>query len=174
MEGINSVAEITPIAGGIQACFPSMQRPAQGVFTLLFGTLFTGIGVALALGTNGVSPVFAGVFFLVGILIAGYGVFYLGKSLTVSVTRNELRSRRFLFGYPLTTRRLAVSDFLKIEIKQGATMQSGNKTTVFYQLFANGRDTKSILVAERLTSRAEAELLSETYLTYLGQHTDLL
>ena len=49
-------------------------------------------------------------------------------------------------------------------------MQSGRKTTVYYQLLANGRNARAIPLAERLTSRAEADLLKETYLTYLGSY----
>jgi hypothetical protein len=167
MAGVHSVADIKPIAGGVEAHFPAMQRPAQGILTLLFGAVFGGIGIAL--GANGESLLFAGVFFLSGTLIACYGAFYLGKSLLVSVTREGLQSRRFLFGYPLKTRELAAADFQDIEIKQGATIQSGTKTTVFYQLFASGSTTKPFVVAERLTSRTEAELLSEAYITYLGK-----
>jgi hypothetical protein len=171
MVGVHSVADIQPVAGGVEARFPAMQRPAQGIFTLLFGSLFAGIGIAL--GVSGQPILFAGVFFLVGTIIACYGAFYLGKSLIVSVTREGLQSRRFLFGYPLRTQQLAAADFQGIEIKQGATMQSGSKTTVFYQLFASGSATMPFVVAERLTSRTEAELLRETYITYLGKDTKL-
>jgi len=168
MEGIETVADILPVAGGIEARFPAMLRPAQGIFALIFGLSFTGIGIGV--GIAGASLFLAFVFTLVGSLIATYGVYYLGKSLLVSATREGLRSRRFLFGYPLTTRQLSRKNFGGFEIKQGATLQSGNKTTVFYQIFASGSGSKPFPVAERLTSRAEAELLKETYQTYLGKH----
>ena len=74
-----------------------------------------------------------------------------------------------LFGYPLRTRQLAAADLRAIEIRQGATMRSGNKTTVYYQLIARGSGGDSLAVAERLTSRAEAELLQESYKAYLGR-----
>lgn len=167
MAGVESVAEITPIPGGVQARFPAMQRPGQGIFLVLFGLAFAGIGITV--GVKGESLPIAIIFTLLGTLFAAGGVFYLGKSLLVSVTREGLRSRRFLFGYPLTTRQLSRADLHKLKIKQGATMKSGNKTTVYYQLFAEGRDGKSFPVAERLTSRPEAELLLDTYLTYLGK-----
>ena len=47
-------------------------------------------------------------------------------------------------------------------------MTSGNTTTVFYQLCAKGEGGKSFPVAERLVSRSEAELLRDTYTTYMG------
>ena len=166
MDGVNSVADIRSVPGGIEAYFPALQRPAQGVFTLVFGLFFAAIGIGL--GVNDKSLFMSSIFFLVGAVCACFGIFYLGKSLAVSVNREGLRSRRFLFGYPLTTRKLAVGDVRKIEIKQGATMQSGNKKTVYYQLYAHGRNSRAFPLAERLTARAEAELLRDTYVTYLG------
>ena len=166
MEGVNAVADIRSVPGGIEAYFPALQRPAQGIISLVFGLLFAGIGIGL--GVSGKSLFMASVFFLLGAVIACFGTFYLGKSLAVSVTREGLRSRRFLFGYPLTTRRLAANDVGKIEIKQGSTMQSGNKKTVYYQLYARDHKTRAFPLAERLTARAEAELLRDTYITYLG------
>ena len=47
-------------------------------------------------------------------------------------------------------------------------MQSGNKKTVYYQLYARDHKTRAFPLAERLTARAEAELLRDTYITYLG------
>jgi hypothetical protein len=143
-----------------------LQRPGQGLFLLLFGLVFAGIGVAV--GVRGDSFFLAATFTVVGTLFAAGGVFYLGKSLLVAVTRTGLRARRFLFGYPLTTRHLAADDLRELKIEQGATMRSGRKTTVYYQLLAHDRQGKSFPVAERLTSRPEAELLRDTYLTYLG------
>jgi len=167
MAGVESVADITPAPDGIQARFPALQRPAQGVFLFLFGAVFAGIGIAVGISSGPL--LLAALFTLVGSLFAVGGVFYLGKSLLVSVSPEGIRSRRFLFGYPLTTRRAAATDIAKIEIRQGATMQSGRNTTVYYQLYAAARDGKSFPVAERLTSRAEAELVRETYLAYLGR-----
>ena len=47
--------------------------------------------------------------------------------------------------------------------------RSGSKTTVYYRLIANGCTGRSLAVAERLSSRAEAELLQDSYETYLGR-----
>ena len=78
------------------------------------------------------------------------------------------RCRRFLFGYPLKTRRLARTEFTHFDIDSSSSTTSGNKTTVYYQVYAKGRSDESLPVGERLTSRAEAELLKETFETYLG------
>ena len=168
MEGIESVAEIRPVPGGIEAWYPAFQRPAQGILALLFGLVFLAIGVGVGLSRNAL--MLAIVFSLVGGLIAFYGVYYLGKALMVSVTQEGIKSRRFLYGYRFPTRSISKAELRKLEIKQAATIQSGNKTTVFYQILAYGAGDKSkpIVVGERLASRAEAELILESYYTYLG------
>jgi hypothetical protein len=165
-EGVESIAEITAIAGGIEAFFPALQRPAQGIASIIFGLIFAGAGAAA--GSNGAPLIFPLVFMPVGTLIACYGVFYLGKSLRVSITRDGIRTRRFLCGYPLTSKQMLRADFKHFEIDQGATMQTGNKTTVFYRLYANSQGKQRFPVAERLSSRSEAELLKETYQTWLS------
>ena len=84
------------------------------------------------------------------------------------MTNDGVKSRRFLFGYPLSSKQIAASQIAKLEIKEGATMSSGSKTTVFYQLVAESKDGQKLPLAERLTSRAEVELLKESFETYLG------
>ncbi|MEH6516512.1 MAG: hypothetical protein V7742_07515 [Halioglobus sp.] len=168
MEGVESVAEIRPVTGGIEAWYPAFQRPAQGVFALLFGLVFLAIGVGVGLSRSAFMMAF--VFSLVGGVIASYGVYYLGKALMVSVTQQEIKSRRYLYGYRFPTRAISKAELLKLEIKQAATIQSGRKTTVFYQILAYGPENKGkpIVVGERLASRAEAELMLESYYAYLG------
>ena len=96
------------------------------------------------------------------------GAFYLGKSLRVAVSPEGVVSRRFLFGYPITTRRLQAADVRAFSVVEAGSMSSGKKTTVYYQLHATGPEGKKVPVAERLAGRTEAELLKETYETYLG------
>ncbi len=168
MEGVETVAEIRPVPGGIEAWFPPFKRPQQGVVTVLFGLVFLAVGVAV--GLTGKALIIPIVFSLLGSLIALYGVYYLGKALMVSVTPGEIKSRRFLYGYRFPVRSLPGSGLRKLELKQVASTQSGNKRTVYYQILAYGvaADSKPLVVAERLASRAEAELLLETYRTYSG------
>jgi hypothetical protein len=167
MEGVESVADIAAIPGGIEAWFAPFQRPLQGIFAIIFGLFFAGAGIAVSFAEDGgiVIPV---VFTAVGTMIMLYGAWYLGKALMVAVTDQQVRSRRFLFGYPLTTRTLPRQEFSCFEIKEGASMSSGKKTTVFYQLRALGRNGEELVVAERLTSRPEVELLKETFEAYLS------
>ena len=168
MKGVESVAEIRQVPGGIEAWYPAFQRPAQGIVSLLFGLIFLAIGIGVGLSRNALLIAIA--FSLIGGVIAFYGVYYLGKALMVSVTQEEIKSRRYLYGYRFATRSISKAELLKLEIKQAATIQSGKKTTVFYQILAYGTEgkRKPIVVGERLASRAEAELILESYYAYLG------
>lgn len=169
LAGIEAVAEVRPSGDGIEAYFGAFKRPAAGFITTLFGLVFAGIGAVTLSGTG---PFLLGVIFLLlGGGIACSGVFALGKSLLVSVTPWGLRTRRFLFGYPLRTRKLPVARFAALEIEQAGSMQSGNRRTVFYTLRARGRGDIELTVAERLESRAEAEFLRDNFLTYLGRES---
>jgi len=169
MNGVESIANIKAIPGGLQAYFPAFQRPSMGVFTLVFGFIFAGAGIGAGYGDAPL--IFPVLFTLIGGLIALFGVYYLGKSLFISVTNEGVKSRRFLFGYPVSTKQIAVAEIAKLEIKEGATMSSGNKATVFYQLVAESKEGQKLQLAERLTSRAEVELLKESFEAYLTLDT---
>lgn len=166
MTGVESIANIKTIPGGLQAYFPACQRPGMGIFTLVFGLIFAGAGIGAGYGDA--PMIFPIVFTAVGGLIVLFGVYYLAKSLQIQVTDAGVKSRRFLFGYPLTTKQVAATDIAKLEIKEGATMSSGSKTTVFYQIVAKSSSGQKLTLAERLTSRAEVDLLKQSFEVYLG------
>jgi len=167
MEGLESVAEVRSVARGIEAFFPAFQRPLQGLFAVLFGLLFAGAGIGVGYAKDG-GVFLPFIFIMVGSLILLYGLWYLGKSLLVAVTEDGVRCRRFLYGYPVKTRQILKADLKGFEIDEGATMTSGNKTTVFYQLKVQSRTGQTLTVGERMTSRPEVELLKETFETYVG------
>ena len=75
------------------------------------------------------------------------------------MTSEGVSTRRFLFGYPIYTRRILRENLEGYEIKDAGSMTSGGKTTVFYDLQAVAADGKKYTVAERHTSRPEIELI---------------
>ena len=166
MAEVESVANIKSIPGGLEAYFPAFQRPASGIMMILFGLIFGGAGIGA--GYGGAPFIFPLVFTAVGGLILLCGVYYLGKSLLVSVTGEGIKTRRFLFGYPLKTRGMSATEIRELETKQAGSMQAGNRSTVFYQLYAKADNGQKIPVAERLTSRAEVQLLKGSFEAYLG------
>ena len=93
MEGVESIANIKTIPGGLQAYFPAFQRPGMGIFTLVFGLVFAGAGIGAGYGNAPL--IFPLVFTLVGGLIALFGIYYLGKSLFISVTSEGVKKSPF-------------------------------------------------------------------------------
>lgn len=167
---IYSVAQFQVVDSGVEAYFPAMQRPAAGISLSLFGAIFTAAGWFA--GYMGAPAIFPIVFCTVGLGIFFGGIFYLAKSLQVRVSDKGVTARRFLFGYPITTRTIDADVIKSFDIVQGSTMQHGNKTTVIYQVVAKSHAGRNAKVAERLTSRAEAERVKEMYEMYLGSKKD--
>ena len=165
-EGIYSVAQIKTVNDGVEAFFPALQRPVPGISLSAFGALFTAAG--LFAGYMGAPLILPIIFSTVGLGIFFGGIFYLAKSLHVQVNVQGIKARRFLFGYPITTRVIDADVLKSIDIVQGSTMQQGNKTTVVYQVIASSHAGKKARLAERLTKRTEAERLKEMYEMYLG------
>jgi len=165
-EGIYSIANINNIADGIELYFPAFQRPSFGISFSVFGLIFVAAG--LFAGHHGAPSIFPIVFTLIGGLFTLAGIFYLAKSLRVQATSNGIRTRRYLFGYPITSKYLAKDELNNIEIKKKGSSQSGTKTTVIYNLIAHGKDGSKLVLAERLNLRAEADKLKELLETYLG------
>lgn len=164
--GVETVADISPIPGGIAVRFPAFTRLSQSVPMAIFGVVFAAIGIGV--GMDGDTLVIPLVFTALGIGLAGAGIYKLCKSLEVRVTSQGIQSRRFFLGYPITTRRVEADNVTAFRIEDDGSTSSGSKSTVYYTLLAETHGgTKPIRVAERLASRREAELLEETYRGYL-------
>jgi hypothetical protein len=166
MAGVEEIADIRPVAGGIEARFPAMRRPLSDAMFVVFGLIFLAAGIGA--GYGGASMFLAVVVSLVALPLAVAGIFGLGKSLLVGVGRDGVRARRFLFGYPLWTRRLERAQLRGLRLDKGGTLQMGNKHIVYYKVLAEGEGKRKVVLGERLEGRAEAELLLETYRAYLG------
>lgn len=165
-QGVESVADVRSIPGGVEVWFPAFQRPQLGIMMSIFGLIFGGVG--LAIPRDEVPLIMTLVFTGVGLLLLLLGIRYLGKALLVEVKPEGIKTRRFFFGLPISTKHMLVSEFKSFEIKQGATMTSGRKVTVIYQIYAHGNKTK-IQVAERLVGRPEVELMKECFEMYLSK-----
>ncbi len=162
--GIYEIANITPIPGGMRAHFPAMKRPAGGIMAVLFGAIFFGAGWGLAY--SDAPAFFPYVFGGIGLLILAFGIWDLGKSLQVTISRDGITARRFFLGYPITTRKVKTAQLSRISVEEGAKVSTGTRTTVYYSLHAHTNEGKSVTIAERLTSRPEVELLKESAETY--------
>lgn len=110
--------------------------------------------------------VFPIVFTPLGLVILCFGIWGLGKSLRVRIDADSVKARRYLFNYPITTKVYAIDTITSLEVKKGASMSSGNKTTVYYALVAHTSNAEKIVIGERLTSKPEVQLLEKSIRQY--------
>ena len=165
-DGIYEIAQITTVLGGLEFYYPPFKRPSGGIMATVFGLIFTTIGVVMWSHTD--APIiFPIVFTPIGILIFLIGIWELGKSLRVSLNRDQIFSRRFFLKYPITSKSCSTQDVSQLEIKEGSSVSNGKKTTVFYSLIAHTCGSDKIVLAERLASKPEALLIKENFQQYL-------
>lgn len=163
--GLYEIASVTTFPGGLDIYFPALKRPKGGVMACIFGSIFATIGVFMW-NAESCPIIFPLVFTPIGLLIMGVGIWDLSKSLRVRLDRNEIKTRRYFFGYPLSTNTVSNNSIFQIEIREGSKMTQGNQTTVFYKLIAHSNDGQKFTVAERLSSKPEAQLFKETIEQY--------
>lgn len=160
-DGLYQIAQIDPIPGGLEIYYPLLKRPSSGVVASIAGAVFASIGYFMW-HLDDAPIIFPLTFTPIGLTILAFGIWSLGKSLRVIITRDQLNTRRFFLKYPITSRSVPTDDVIRLELKEGASSTTGNKTTVYYSLIAHTRNQEKIIIAERLSSKPEAKLISET------------
>jgi len=126
--------------------------------TLLFGLVFLGTGVFTVMQNW-----WPGYFFvLVGSFITLFGIYYLGKSIDVTINKNyrTVQTQERWFGFPYAKREAKLSNSQQFELKNTSKVQSANKVTEYFALnFSTGN--KKIRMVDGIKGRADAEALVE-------------
>ena len=169
-EGLYEITQITTVPGGLEFYYPAFKRPTGGIMATIFGLIFTTIGVVMSQYPD-VPIIFPIAFTPIGLLIFSIGIWELGKSLQVGINRDQIFTRRFFLKYPVTSKHFSTQDISQLIIKEGATVSSGKKTTVYYSLVAHTLGSEKFVVAERLASKPEALLIKENLEQYLPLNT---
>ena len=149
---------------GLRLDYPASRSRGVGLFVLLFGLIFLGAPMSMALveGLPGVmssSTAFAGfgflaaVFAVVGLATSLLGLYLLGNSLQVQISGRGVSTRRRLFGMPLRSRFVSGDQVRGIE--HGITMQSGQgaRATVRYTVSARLGDGGSLCLGDGIKGR---------------------
>ena len=163
--GLESIADIKITQSGLEISFPAFRRIFSGVFLLLFGLIFSAVGVLVV--RTGASIIFL-VFLVLGVIIGLCGLYSLGKSLHVSAAPEGIKVSRFLFGIPLSTHRIPRENLVGLELRKTGSTKYKGQVIVDYTLVASSVDGGKHTVAERLTSRPELELIKEKLQSALG------
>ena len=167
---IADILNLTNTASGPAIYYPMMRSLGMGIGLLLFGTIFGGIGFYL-LGPE--NETFIGlVFALVGTSIGLYSIYHLFNSLEVTSSRGKITSVRKLFGLPIRTAEMAVSDFQSFKHNESYKTQTAGKHTVHYSLDLIDRRGSKVRVGEGFKGvnqvRAATRLVAEAFNLKLG------
>ncbi len=122
---------------------------------LLAGIVFAGVGWHL-LSAEG-EWLFGGISSLIGWAIVLFAIYSLGISLEVYQDGIQLYSKRRWLGLPIRTRQLHRNAFYRFEKSSDMQIQSGNKHTVIYSIYAIGRSAEQITLGEGFRGDSEAD-----------------
>ncbi|MFT7559592.1 MAG: hypothetical protein ACI93R_001504 [Flavobacteriales bacterium] len=164
--GIGSIMRIRQSAGLTHVDFPAARRWGRSIGSMCFGLIFLGSGIGSS--QLGAPIIFAVIFSGVGLFITVFGLYSLAKSLHVQLSATEIRALRNIFGIPILRSHVTLAELKSLDICDAGSSTVGTKQTVYYCVKAQANSGKSFIVAERLCSRNEAELLCDTYKGYLG------
>lgn len=161
---------LTKAGNRIDIYYPMLRKPLSALAILLFGGIFTGIGVFLWKQTaqQGFPLYFmSGVFSLVGGLIVLAGLYALFNSLHVQFDGRSLVAVRRILGIPVSNKAAAYPQVHAIEIKHNGSSQSGNTHHINYQVIAKTA-LGDIVLAEGLDAHSKAERVVEYFGTLTG------
>lgn len=156
-------AEVSYQQGGMELYYPMGRAKMMSAMLVLFGALFSGIGVILGYEyASSARPqtmlaVMGTVFFLVGALIEIGGIYAVINSLWVRFDAVGVRTKRCLFGVAVFQRNVVRADISDIKMSKGA--QSGS--TVYYSIFVHTRDGRKLKVGETYVGAGSANAMVE-------------
>ncbi|RHW22543.1 hypothetical protein [Pseudomonas jilinensis] len=150
------------VSGQYQLNSKAGRIPALGLALLLFGTVFSAAGgfmLFLALDGEPMLWVVGPVFLLPGLMTVMTGIMFLGRSLKVEISRQQIRIVRYLFGMPLYRRQAVLDTNSRLEIRCRLS-STGNRpvSTEYYTAYVVAGD-KRLPVAEGIVGQSAAEAL---------------
>ena len=151
---------------GLELLFPRFRAAGPAVVAFLVGGVFTGVFVAAMVTDWDIPIFFAGIFGLVGVLAAILGLYLMGNSLKVTVSRSGVHTVRNIFGLEFARR--ATPDEI-IALDKSITMQSnsGTRSSAYYALRAKTKDGRKITLGDGLPSASAADQVLEKIRTAL-------
>jgi len=162
---IESILPIRKKGRYIQVHYPMFRKPFQSVGVLLFGAIFSGMGLFIwaQAEKEGMMLYFmAAIFSLVGMGILLGGIYMVLNSLTVTLDGQILTSRRSILGIPVSNKRIHYDDVLSVISKKGSTTQSGKKHEINYRIVAT-HSGGEVTLAEQLNSHSKTNQAIEYF-----------
>ena len=135
----------------------------------LFGAVFTAVGCFLfyeAIQTGNVPWIMPPVFFLIGSLILGFGIFLLGRKLECKIIDDQVHTRRSFFGKVMYTRQGKLTSADQLILKSTMSSTSNGIKTEYMGIYAkvdingpNGSQVKEIKLVEGIEGRPAGEAM---------------
>lgn len=135
--------------------YPMFRNPFIGGMFTIIGTIFTVVGLLIP------DMVFKIIFPLLGGLAALGGLYGLLNSLTIRFANEGIYTKRRLLGVPVSKKFIPSYSFSNFSPKKSYSVTSGNDRTQYYNITADRRDGKKVVVAEGFESLQEAEIAIE-------------
>ena len=140
---------------GKEIYFPAGRNAGGAAVALVFGVAFATAGWFLA--TSEGERLFGAIFAGIGSLVA-LGSLYAGlNSLRITAGATEITSERRLVGIPVRRRSIRRIDFAGFRRKRSGRTQSGTRHVVYYTVYADDRNGKSIVIGEGFKGDSQAQ-----------------
>ncbi|MCB9664838.1 MAG: hypothetical protein H6732_12055 [Alphaproteobacteria bacterium] len=142
---------------------PARRRRGAAVALVLFGALFTAIGLAIGLvaepGTF-VGWLFLAIFGGVGLLVVGAGLYSLGHAVWLTVDAHGVHRVDRWFGLRVGGRTLPLSEVATLRLAVGGTETRGQATQAHWHLDARRPDGRTETLLDGLPDTAQAQAVA--------------
>ncbi len=161
----DALLPLTRTGSRVDIDYPMGRKPLRALAIMLFGGIFSGLGVFLwkqGAQESAMLYLMSGIFSLVGSLIVLSGLYALFNSLHIRFDGRSLTAVRRILGVPVSNKTSAYPLIRSIEIKQNGSSQSGSTHHIHYQVIAKTA-SGTIVLAEGLNSHSEAKLVVDYF-----------
>lgn len=153
----SSLLRMTSTPHGTLMIYPMARMKGAAFATVLFGSIFLAVAYFAGQHIDGMGWLFSGVFGVVGLAVLLWGLWMPFNSLKVVASPQGVMIQRRWLNIPLFSRRMARDVITDIERVQGMQSQVGNKTIIYYQIQARGRDGRTLTLGENIPDNLMAD-----------------
>jgi hypothetical protein len=162
----DGIVRIQQMPQGLQFYYPWHRHLWMAIMTLVFGSIFAGIGIFVGLNASEILiPV---VFSIVGGGCILLGLYLIGNTLTTTVSSQGINVVRNIYGIRFQ-RNVKANEIIKFDRQIKSQMNAGSNTRVYYSIIAHTRDNRKVTIADTLEGSRVADFVENRIREALGQ-----
>lgn len=150
----------------IRLFFHYGRQKATACLLLVMGVVFGSVGLFLP-EDDFIATIFGFVFGAAGIGLLLGGLYLPFNSLDVRITRGQILRVRSWFGVVIARQQVSADGLSSLDIEQGMSSTSGNKTTIYYRLVAKSA-AGDLRLAEGISNKQFMDALRERVMRFAG------